>query len=179
MRKMKMLTAFCLITPLIFSPLSGMDDHGANVVITKKDGTLAQGELLAVKLNALVVSVDESSPVGNASIAIEDIGNVKVIKKSKVEKGMLWGALIGGGLGAVGGLVAGNDPPKGYSVLSRAADKAKALGLICGLTGLFIGAIAGAVAGTGKTFHFENLSKEDRDSALLQLSDYAAIKGVR
>lgn len=177
MRKMKMLTVFCLITALLFSPLSGMDDHGANVVITKKDGTLTRGELLAVKLNALVVSVDESSPVGNASIAIEDIGNVKVIKKSRVEKGMLWGGLICGGIGAVGGLIAGDDPPGFLSF--RAVDKAKAFGLIFGFTGLFIGAIVGAVAGTDKTFHFENLSKEDRDSALLQLSDYATIKGIR
>jgi hypothetical protein len=51
MGKMKMLTAFCLITALLFSPLSGMDGHGANVVITKKDGTLTQEELLAVKVN--------------------------------------------------------------------------------------------------------------------------------
>jgi hypothetical protein len=178
MRKTKILLAFCLITALLFSPLSGMDDQGANVVVTKKDGTLTQGELIAVKWNALVISVDESSPLENTSIAIKDIENVEVIKKSKLEKGLLWGALIGGGIGVIGGLISGGSYLEGWIYFS-AGGKAIAGGFIFGVIGLIIGTVVGESAGAGKTFRFENLSKEDRDSALRQLSDYAAIKGVR
>jgi len=111
MKKTKTLLAFCLITALLISPLAGMDDHGANVVVTNKDGTLARGELIAVKWDALVVAIDESSPFENTSIAIKDIENVKVIKESKVGKGILWGALIGGGIG-----VADNRDTAGFIV---------------------------------------------------------------
>jgi len=170
MRKTKIALAFCLMTALLFSPLAGMDDHGANVVITKKDGTLTPGELLAVKRNALVVSTGEASPGESVSIAIEEIGKVKVIKESNVGKGILWGALIGGGLGVVGGLIVPYNQNQAYpySIIG---------GLLFGVLGAGIGA---AIAGGGNaTFQFENLSKEERDSALLQLSNYAAIKGVR
>jgi hypothetical protein len=156
--------------------LSGMDDHGANVVVTKKDGTRAQGELLAVKRNALVVSTGETSTGESISISIEEIGKVEVIKKS-VEKGMLWGALSGAGIGVAGGLIAGDDPPGWLSF--SAGEKAILGGFYGGVIGLLIGTVVGAFAGTGKTFRFENLSKEDREAALLKLSNYAAIKGVR
>jgi len=177
MRKTKTLLAFCLITALLFSPLSGMDDHGANVVVTNKDGILARGELIAVKWDALVVSVDGSSPLVNTSIAIEEIGNVEIIKKSKVLKGMLWGALIGGGIGVVGGLIYGDSAPG--ILLGTKEEKAMFAGKFFGVFGFLLGALAGASLGTGKTFHLKILTKEARDSALLQLSEYAAIKGVR
>jgi hypothetical protein len=112
MKKTKTLLAFSLITALLFSPLAGMDAHGAHVVVTKNDGALARGELIAVKWDALVVSVDESSPLENTSIAIKDIENVEVIRESNIWKGMLWGALIGGGIGAVVGLNMGDAPPR-------------------------------------------------------------------
>ena len=170
MRIIKMALAFCLITALLFSSLAGMDDHGANVVVTKEDGTLTKGELLAVKRNALVVSAGETSPGESVSIAIEEIGKVKVIKYSNVGKGILWGALIGGGLGVVGGLIVPYNQNQAYpySIIG---------GLLFGVLGAGIGA---AIAGGGnETFRFEKLSKEERDSALLQLSNYAALKGVR
>jgi hypothetical protein len=172
MKKTKTLLLFCLITALLFSPLSGMDDHGANVVVTKKDGTLTQGELIAVKWNALVVSAGETSPEESVSIAIKDIGKVEVVKKSKIWKGMLWGALIGAGIGVVGGSIA----KSGNAYMPYVAGD---IGLLFSVIGFSIGALVGASADAGNTFHFENLSKEDRDLALFHLSDYAAIKGVR
>jgi len=168
MRKTKMALAFCLITALLFSPLAGMDEYGANVVVTKKDGTLARGQLLAVKRDALVVSASETATGGSVSIAIEDIGNVKVNAKS-VGKGILGVVLIGAG---------------GLPLCNRAFHRGGSQLKIdsYSLTDLLVLALGGIIltdALADKTFRFENLSKEDREAALLQLSNYAAIKGVR
>ena len=169
MRKTKIALAFCLITALLFSPLAAMEDHGRNVIVTKRDGTLAQGELLAVKRNALVVSAGETSSEESVSVAIEDIENVEVILKSKVGKGRLWGGIIGAGLGA------------GY-VLTEPADFGSGVkAVIYGVLGLGLGVLIGGGAGSARNenFRFNDLSKEDREAALLKLSEYATLEGVR
>jgi len=157
---------------------TGRKNRGAIVVVTKKDGDWARGELLAVKRNALVVAAGDTSSGESVSIAIEDIGKVEVIKKSKVGNFMLWGALVGGVLGVAGGLIAGNDSPSGWISFSAEA-KAGIGGLYCGFIGFFIGTIVGAAVSANKTFRFENLTKEGRDYALRSLSNYAALKGVK
>ena len=171
MIKTKIALAFCLITALLFSPLAAMDDHGRNVIVTKKDGTLAQGELLAVKRNALVVSAGETSSEESVSVAIEDVENVEVIMKSKVGKGMLWGGIIGASLGAG----YGSAEPAGW-VLSSGTKA-----VIYGVLGLGLGVLIGGWAGStrNENFRFNDLSKEDREAALLKLSEYATLKGVR
>jgi len=177
MRKTKIALAFCLITALLISPLAAMDDHGRNVVVTREDGTLAQGELLAVKRNALVVSAGETSTGQSISIAIEDIREVDVSKKSNALKGTLWGALVGGGIGTLGGLfVSAASYSRDWGRFVSASDGAIYGLIIGGVLGVSIGAAISS--GGNETFRFD-FSKEDREAALLQLSEYAAIKGVR
>ncbi len=173
MKKSKIALAFCLITVLLLAPLSGMDDHGANVVVTRKGGFLARGELLAVKRNALVVSFSETSTGESVSVAIEDIENVEVIMKSKVGKGMLWGGIIGASLGAGYGFA---EPAHQWFDFSSGTKA-----VIYGVLGLGLGVLIGAWAGSARNenFRFNDLSKEDREAALLKLSEYAALKGVR
>jgi hypothetical protein len=157
---------------------TGKKNRGAIVVVTKKDGDWARGELLAVKPNGLVVSISETPTGESVSIAIEDIDNVIVVKKLKVGDSILLGGLAGAGL--FGGITAFSAKEEyswlfGTITVGTQVFWAAFSGL---LAGILVGAIVGAAISANKTFRFD-LSKEERDSALLKLSEYAAIKGVR
>jgi len=52
---------------LCASPLRAMDNQGAEVMVTTKDGARTQGRLTAVKWNALIVE-DGGTPPGNSDI---------------------------------------------------------------------------------------------------------------
>jgi hypothetical protein len=94
-------------------PRNGMQldwDELSNVLLEKKisavlrDGTKVQGEVLAVRPESLVLDVQKSSrkkvhPVGQAAIARELVGDVRLIR----ERGSA-GRIVGGILGAIGGI---------------------------------------------------------------------------
>jgi len=78
--------------------------HGAKLIITKKNGQQIKGELITVKPNSLLILDAEGKDV---SIDIADIKVIRIVKKSKFGKGLLYGLLIGGGGGGLFGLVFG------------------------------------------------------------------------
>ncbi len=111
------------------------DDRGAYLVVTLKDGQEVEGELLAVKQDSLLVL--KRIPEEGVSIALVDIGKVKIAKKPKILLGGAAGFLAGAGIGALWGR-------------SHAVDEDVGVffgGVIFGGIGTVIGLVAGAVAG--------------------------------
>jgi small nuclear ribonucleoprotein (snRNP)-like protein len=120
---------------------------GAQVVITKTDGTEINGELIAVKRNSTLL-LESSSGIGE-SIDILDI-NILKVKKSKILAGAGLGLLEGAAAGALVCFV-------GYAVIAssfnmfgtnttNSTEQWRAFGggaKIGGLTGALIGAIVG------------------------------------
>lgn len=123
---------------------------GAQILVQKKDGLYMAGELIAVKPSSLLLLSFKGTDV---SIDTEDIRVIKILKKPTVLKRAGLGLLIGGGGGALLGLVAGDD--KSGSLRMTAGEKAVFLGIIIGLAGLVYGGIMGALAGKDKTIQVE------------------------
>lgn len=161
---------------LILSSLSAAGERqGATVTIAKK-GSMLTGELLAVKKTALVVMPEGSASLIEESVALQDISSVIVVRKSKATKGLALGLLIGGAAGAAVGGAAGSDPPGWFSM--TAGQKAAALGILCGLTGMAVGAVAGAMSGMDTAYEFSRASKSKTLAMLTQLGQEAKVRGV-
>jgi hypothetical protein len=187
MNTIKKLAATFIVAALLGQPLAALQNKGSEVLIKRKTGMPFQGELLAVKPNALVVSPTQETPGEIFSVDIGDIETVEIIKKSKVGVGMLFGTLIGGGLGlGISSAMPPPDPPKNWDNLGAAIGnfwgRALVKGFIifsCTAVGFLLGTLVGVSAGANKRFHFATLDSAARDSALLKLSEFAALKGVR
>jgi hypothetical protein len=59
---------------------------GAELIIHKTDRTQVRGELIAVKRSSLLLMDSEGADV---TAGVEKVGVVKIVKKSKAEKGAL------------------------------------------------------------------------------------------
>lgn len=82
------------------SGLSAKERRGATLVITKLDGARVRGELIAVKPESLLLLTDRSA---DASVALADIREVRVIRRSHA----LLFATIGGAASAIPGALVG------------------------------------------------------------------------
>jgi small nuclear ribonucleoprotein (snRNP)-like protein len=77
--------------------LLSQESHGANVIVTLKDGWQVSGELIAVKQDSLIVL----SPSGKAeSVEAAEVSTVMIRGKSNA----VAGALIGFAVGAAAGI---------------------------------------------------------------------------
>lgn len=152
--------------------LYAKEKRGAKLIITKKDGQLIKGELIAVKPNALLLLDTEGKVV---SIDIADFKVIRIVKKSKVWTGAGIGLAISVGGGALIGALAGEGPAEDMS------------GLLVGLlVGAFfspavalLGAIIGAAVGTDKTIHFEGMTDLETEEALEKLCKKACIRDYK
>jgi len=144
--------------------------HGAELIITKKNGYQTEGELITVKPNSLLLL---SITGRDISVGIADTKVITIVKKSKAGTGALIGVLIGGGGGA---LVALKKYPKwdrieqGFGHLFT---------FVFGGIGAGIGAVIGAFVGTrvGKddTIHFEGMTDSEIKEAMDKLRNKARI----
>jgi len=152
--------------------LYAKEKRGAKLIITKKDGQLIKGELIAVKPNALLLLDTEGKVV---SIDIADFKVIRIVKKSKVWTGAGIGLAISVGGGALIGALGGVGPAEDMS------------GLLAGLiVGAFfspavalLGAIIGAAIGTDKTIHFEGMTDLEIEEALEKLCKKARIRDYK
>ena len=140
------LLVFILIVNLGF-PLSllAKETQGAQILVLTKDGSSVQGELITVKTNSLLLMNSEGA---DTTIAIENVEEIRILKKAKL--------LLGGGIGAAAGSLGGalllNDiwyEEHGDLTKSRAALKS---GIFFGCFGLLLGGITGAYAGQDKIY---------------------------
>lgn len=134
--------AFLLVLSLL--SMSGISlarerKHDAKLLIQKKDGELIKDELIAVKSESLLI-------LGTTDISIGygEVRSIKIIKKSKVGKGLLFGFLAGGSGGALMGLARSN----GY--FSRAG-MALFGGIVVSVIGMAVGGVAGGLSEIDET----------------------------
>jgi hypothetical protein len=177
MKKTSVLMVFAMFFLLASSLGTGRERQGAQVVVTMKSGVAVEGELIAVKRDFLAVSSSGWGEVSDQSIAVKDVREVKVIRRSKAALGAFIGLLAGAGGGALLGSASGNDR-SGLIQLSS-SEKAGLFAFVFGVTGLTVGVIAGALSGADESFSLENKSGQVVSSTLSRLSDYARIKGIQ
>ncbi len=168
----KFIVLFLIFSLLILSGnLIAKEKRGAELIVQKKDGQRVRGELITVKKNSLLLLDAETG--ADVSVDISDIKVVKIVHKGNFGTGVGLGLLIGGGGGALVGLISGDDPP-GLMSLS-AGEKAAMLGIGFGVIGLFIGGIAGAAAGADEKIQIEGNTPHLRELALEKLRKKARI----
>jgi len=129
----KLITS-ALIALLLFIPagLSAKEKRGANLAVTRRDGSQVSGELIAVKRDSLLLL----NNVGrDESIDLAGIKSVRIVKKSRA--GLLSG--IGGAAGAAVGATVG-----AYVFNAGSDDEPSSLrnGLVFGALGALTGLLA-------------------------------------
>jgi hypothetical protein len=130
--------ASALVISFLILPagLSAKERRGANLIVTRLDGSQVSGELIAVKRDSLLLL----SNGRDLSIDLADIKTVRIVKKSLAGKGALYGFLAGAVGGAGVGLAMGRtDTFEGKTPL--------ALGVFGGAIGALSGLLAGSVVG--------------------------------
>ncbi len=173
----KFISLFLVFSLVMLSvDLYAKERRGAKLIITKKDGQQIRGELITVKPNSLLLLDTEGKDV---SIDITDIRVIRIMKKSKVGKGALYGCLIGAGLGFMTGLISGDDPPGTWLLPMTAGQKAAIGGAAFGALGLLGGVLFGAAAGTDKTVQIEGMSDLEIREALDKLRKKARIRDYK
>ena len=100
------IAALVMIVSLLAQPLPAKERRGATVEVTMTDGSKVRGELLAVKVDALLI-YDRDSGQGR-SIDLQQVNHVTLLRKLK----FLTGIAIGLGVG----LVVGANPEKNVHI---------------------------------------------------------------
>jgi hypothetical protein len=156
---LKVSVATALAASLLMMPsgLSAKEKRGADLVVTRTDGSQLEGELIAVKRDSLLLL---SYRGRDESVELSDIRSVHIVRRSRSRAGRFSG--VGALLGFAGGAALGL-----YMVGELGGDRTSAalvLGLLGGgagaLAGLLTGATADAVSGPGSTFTFKDNSPE-------------------
>ena len=141
------LAACALAVSFLGSPpgLSAEERRGAAVVVTRSGGQIAEGELIAVKPDSLLLL----SAGTDLSVPLAEIEAVRIVRKSQARKFALIGGVAGFvGMGAFVLAVAQED------VVDDKAGAALLLGLLAGATGALAGSLAGSALGVDSTFAF-------------------------
>ena len=163
------LIPFFLIISLLILPMTliAKERSGTDLVIQKKDGQQAKGELIAVKKNSLLLK--DSQTGADVNVDIADIETITIVKNSKFLLGAGLGLLIGGGGGAIIGSAAEpqeTDSPGAYKYW---------YGVFFGALGLLLGAIWGLSAGKDKIIQIEGLPSDTIEFYLEDLRKKARV----
>ena len=134
------LIAPSLIVLLLIIPanVSAKERRGAELVVTRLDGSQVSGELIAVKRDSLLLL----SNGRDESIDLPEIESVRLARKSRSGKGALYGFAYGAGSGAILGLILPTpifEEDKALAMLAFGA----CLGAIGALSGLIVGSVVG------------------------------------
>jgi hypothetical protein len=131
--------ASALAVSLLVLPagLSAKERRGAELVVTRLDGSQVSGELIAVKRDSLLllnnVGRDESTDLA-------EIKSVRLVRKSRAGKGALYGFLVGAAGGALWGSANQDSDVWGNGTALIAGAYVGAIGA---LSGLLLGSVAG------------------------------------
>ncbi len=136
--------ALIVLLLVIPSNMTAKERRGADLVVTRLDGSQVSGELIAVKKDSLLLL----SYGRDESVDLATIKTLRIVKKSLAGKGALYGFLAGALFGAIGASGGVDEYSAGESMVLFGGF----YGLIGGLGGLSLGAIMGvettiAVAG--------------------------------
>ena len=157
--------------------LYAKERRGAKLIVIKKNRQLIEGELITVKANSLLLL--DSGTGADVSVDIKDIVVITIVKKSKTLVGATYGALAGGGTGAIVGTLIGKPAP--IILSSMGAEESTILGGI--FFGFIIGAVCGgligAYAGADKKILLEGMTDLEIREALDKLRKKARIRDYK
>jgi hypothetical protein len=166
---LKASVAMVLVLALVAPAVLAKERRGHDVLVTKKDGTVIQGELLTVKGTDLIIM--EGSTTDGITASLADVKSVKVDKHSKFLKGLGWGFLIGAPAGAILGAATGKQNPGWFEYTP--SEGAIGWGLVLGGTGALIGGVAGAFSGIDKNVTVVDTSPGGLSKVAFGLRRYA------
>jgi hypothetical protein len=126
-RRIAMAIAFMMLIASLRLPLAARERRGAMVEVTMADGSVAKGELLAVKSDALLVYNQDAR--NGERIDLRQATKVKIYRKSKLLSGMAVGLGIG--------LVVGANPEQNVHIDHYWSQTMIASGIIGGILGAF------------------------------------------
>ncbi len=175
MRNLRRTVAILLALALLAPGLVAKERRGANLVVTKKDGAVVRGELLAVKGTDLLI-MDGSTAAG-VTVSLADVRTVRVAKKTRILQGMGAGFLFGGLLGAGVGALTYTESSKGWDMYDTRGESVIAWGLFLGVIGVAVGAVAGGIAGIDRNIRVNENSTYGMVGAAEQLRPYARDRG--
>jgi hypothetical protein len=144
---------------------------GAQVLITKNDGQVIEGELLRVKEDSLFIMTSAANT--GVTVDIHEVNTIGIKRKSKFGKGLLKGGLIGFTGGALLGIVY-------HPVINEdnggALDGAIRGGIFFGVVCAFLGGIIGVGLKNYKTFQVTGSSAVEVKKILKKLKKKAHFK---
>jgi hypothetical protein len=146
--------------------LVAREKRGASIVVTFKDGHFAEGELIAVKPDSLLLLAEKDE-----AVALAEVRSIRVVRKSQALVGGLCG--LAAGIAATALLASDTDYGPFQSSVSVL------MGTVFISSGVGLGAGAGALAGKDKVFRLEGMSESERRTALIYLRKKARIQKVR
>ena len=151
--------------------LYAKERRGSKLIITKLDGQLIEGELIAVKQNSLLLLDTEGKDVS------VDVGDIKVFRIENKSK--FWtGVRIGGFIGAVAGallFLASEKEEVGFipfAVLSSHAIQG-------GVIGVIFGGTIGALVSADKTIQIEGMTDLEIQETLDYLRKKARVRDYK
>ena len=170
LKRNKLVLLFLIFSLLVLSAnLYAKERRGAKLIITKLDGQLIKGELIAVKPNSLLLLDTEGKDVS------VDIADIKVIrtKKSQVVIGALGGTLTSViGAAVLLGLILRASVGEMLSLMAQHTWKVAPLGAI-------IGATIGALVKETKKIQLEGMSDSEIQETMDKLRKKARIRDYR
>ncbi len=162
----KLIALFLIFSMMMLSVnLYAQKRRGAKLLITKKDGQQIEGELITVKPNSLLLLNTEGKDL---SVEIIDIRLIRIVKKSKLREGALFGSVTGLAIGVV------SLEPNNYSILTNIRN-----GLIITSISVLLGGLLGAVLGIDKTIQIEGMTDSEIRVTLDKLHKKARIRNYK
>jgi hypothetical protein len=181
---MKRCTALFLVFSLLF--LSGnmfaQEKQGALILVSKVDGQLIKGELVAVKQNSLLLL--DSNLNLDVNVDIGEIDQIEVIRKDK--GAVIGGSIVGGAL--LGGIIAGSreskfpekDNPLEEAISSLYRTAETGVNAIIGIVGgILVGTLVGVGLSSNQVFMIEGSSNTEIDFILKKLHKKARIPNYK
>jgi len=168
-----------LVLVMVFSLLvcSGKviakERRGADLVITKTDGQQITGELIAVKPSSLLLL--DSQTGTDVSADINDIRDIRIVKKSRLLLGAGGGLLVGAIFGALVGAIGYQEPDGGDPMFTSRSGSAGFGAFLFAVPGALAGAVVGILHGKDETIHLEGKSPEEIKAVMEKLRSQARI----
>jgi hypothetical protein len=167
-----LLLIFLMLSVFVQDSAAKEEKPGAQLRIEKTDGSILQGELLALKGEDLVIA--DTGSYEKVIVNVGEMKSVRIVKKSGFLKGIGLGLLAGGGTGMLLGFASGNDDPGWFSM--TAGQKAALGGLALGVLGTGIGGVCGAISGIDESIELSRLSEDDKTAVLRKLQTKSRFK---
>jgi hypothetical protein len=161
-----------LVVLLLIAP-AGLfaERHGATLHIVLLDGRQLQGELLAVKGEVLLLLGQSGS---EAQAAIGDVAEMRILRESRVGKGLVSGLVTGCVIGSLLALPATLSRSNEYSVLPLLVG-----GGMCAGIGAVIGAGAGLIASSDDMIRCRERDSVWRSALLKRLESLARFRDYK